>query len=648
MRLHLDLESFSAVDLPKAGAPRYWRDPSTEVLMVGYAFDDGPVKLWELHKGPIPSDLRDALQDPKVLKVAYNAPFEMLAAQHFLGFPVDPSEWRCTKVLAYSLSFAGGLKDVAAALGTQHQKMDAGTRLINKFSKPQRATKKFGERRNWETDPEDWQLFCDYCVRDVETERDIYKTLINRAFIPGFEWATWHLDWKINEAGLPVDLELVQAALDADERFRERSLQEAKALTGLDNPNSRDQMLEWLKDRGLSIETLDKAAVEGALSQATGDVHDALVLRQGLAKSSVKKFYTLQQSVCDDGRLRGLYQFYGASRTGRWSGGGVQPHNLPRGIDDEDKIEALVEMTKTGALDLLHDSVPDALTNLVRPTFCAPDGKVLAVADFSSIESVVLGWVAESDYILDLFRGGRDPYKDFATQLFNVGYDEVTKKQRTLAKPAVLGGGYGLGGKTLVKYAAGMGIDLTEDEAQEHVRAFRTRYSDIPDFWAQLSRAVAKVTAGATNQMTVTKFTITQEKGFLFVGLPSGRRLAYYRPRWAPQETPWGAVKDTFTYMGMNQVTRKWERLSAHPGLLTENLVQAVARDLLAHALREVDKAGFEIVGHVHDEIVALVPEVNAEARLTEMIKVMTTPPDWGADMPIGAAGFVSKRYRKD
>jgi DNA polymerase len=646
-RIHIDLESFSAADLPKTGASRYARDPSTEILMIAYAFDDAPVTLWQCHEGPMPDDLRGALTDPAIWKVAFNAPFEMDMIEQVLGIPCDPKQWRCTKVLAHYSSFSGGLKDVAKAIRSTQLKDESGTRLINKFSKPQRVTQKFGERRDWETDPGDWQQFTDYCVQDVEAERAIFKALV-KWDLPRHEWDLWALDWEINQRGLPVDRELVEAAIAADDLFREGAMKKARKLTGLDNPNSRDQILGWLSAHGLDLDSLDKDSVQSALEDADGAVEDVLTLRLSLAKTAVKKFFAMQAALCEDNRIRSVLQFYGAPRTGRWGGRLIQPHNPPRGLKDESKITALVDMTKIGALDLIYPDVPDVLSNLVRPAYAAPEGRVLAVVDYASIESVVLAWVAQSEHLLDLFRNGRDPYKDFASKLFGVTYDEVTPKQRTLAKPAVLGGGYGLGAGALQAYGESMGVILTEDEARDHVAKFREEYSDIVSLWSAIDDAARDVINRAVDSATAGKVSFEWDNPFLRMHLPSGRSLAYYRPKVLMRETPWGETRDTITYEGQNQYTRKWERLSTHPGKLVENAVQAIARDVLAHGLIQLSQSGFDISWHVHDEIICEVDEEQARIKLQDMIDLMTSPPAWGVDLPLKAAGFTGKRYRKD
>lgn len=644
-RLHLDLESYSPVDLPKTGVSRYARDPETEILMIAYAFNDEPVKLWQCREGNMPGALYAALRDPGVWKIAFNAAFEMEMLEQVLGIPCDPKHWRCTKVLAHQLSFAGGLKDVAKAIRSKELKDESGTRLINKFSKPQRVTQKYGARRDWSTDSADWQLFCDYCVQDVETERAIFKALV-KFDAPAFEWALWALDWKINQRGLPVDEELIEAAILADERFRESAFRKARDLTGLDNPNSRDQLLSWFRLNGLDLETLDKETVESALADASGVVEDVLVLRQGMAKTAVKKFFAMRGATWD-GRIRSVLQFYG-SRTGRWGGRIVQPHNPPRGLKDEQKIAGLVAMAKAGALDLVYDSVPDVLTNLVRPAYTAPEGSLLAVADYSSIESVVLAWVAQSEHLLNLFRDGRDPYKDFAATLFKVPYEEVTSKQRTLAKPVVLGGGYGLGTEGLRAYGENMGVQLSAQEAKEHVTTFRDQYAEIVALWSDIETAYRKVVQKAEPEITVRHIRFRLQDPFLFIDLPVGRALAYFRPKMLERETPWGEKRLTLTYEGQNQSTRKWERLNTHPGKAVENIVQAIARDILAHGLTQLDRDGFDISWHVHDEIICEVPATTAEARLARMVDLMTQTPDWAAGLPLKAAGFVCKHYRKD
>jgi len=460
------------------------------------------------------------------------------------------------------------------------------------------------------------------------------------------EWALWALDQKINRRGIPVDIEFVDAAIRAYDTYYQDAYAEAKAITGLDNPNSRDQLLAWFAENGLSLEALDKEAVANALEGARGQVYDMLLLRKSLASNAVKKFYALQQAA-PDGRLRGAFQFAGAERTKRWAGRLVQPHNLKRGFADPAQIELLVEATKAGALHWIMDDVPDVLSSLVRAAFAAPEGKTLVVADYASIESIVVAWLAEDDHLIRVFREGRDFYIDFAQHLFQCRYDEVTKAQRTIAKPTVLGAAYMLGAKGLTRYAAGMGVEMTEVEGKKYIDLYRAQYASIPELWETVTREAKRAILHPGTECQAGRVTFVADARFLFCVLPSGRRMAYAQPKIESVEMPWGGAKDAITYMGRNQVTRQWERIATHAGKLVENMTQAVARDVLGEGLLAVDAAGLDIVMHVHDEIVCEVDDARTDA-LEVMQAAMARSPSWAADLPLRSSGFTSRRYRKD
>lgn len=460
------------------------------------------------------------------------------------------------------------------------------------------------------------------------------------------EWAAWRLDQKINRAGLPIDLEFVRAAVAIDTEHRERLTARAAELTGLENPNSRDQLLAWLQGEDVEGETLRKMDVAAHLA---GDlephVREALEIRSELSKSSTKKYYTLLQATGADGRLRGCFQFNGAARTGRWAGRLFQPQNLPRGTIGPEHIEAARSAVATGDYEFvaaLFPSVSDVLASCVRSVIAAPRGRRLVVADYSSIETVMVAWAAECEPLLDVFRTGRDAYKDMAAALFNVPYGEVTKKQRQYTKPIVLGCVYMLGAGGLIEYAKGYGVEMAEADASRAVNTFRETYPEIPLFWRTLDGAARRAIENPGKVFKARRFRFKVEGDFLFLKLPSGRKLAYYKPDINPD----GRFGPEITYLGLDY--GKWDRIGTHPGKITENIIQAVARDLLVEGLFNADAdPGLEIVGHVHDEILALADE-NDETALDRLLDSMRRMPAWAIDAPVNAAGWSGAHYKKD
>lgn len=880
--LFCDLETRSEIDIRASGHHAYAEHPSTAVLLLGYAFDAEPPVLWQPHLGPLPAAVRQALADPAITKVAHNAAFELAVLHHVLGIESPIEAWRCTAVMGRLNGLPGGLAELGRALGlgAGQAKLASGTRLIHKFSRPQARAPRW---RTWETDPEDWRALGEYCLRDVEAARAIYDTLAPW-MPPEAEWALWRLDQRINERGLPVDRALVDAAIRIDADYRARALERAVALTGLTNPNSRDQLLEWLNREGeAGLADLRAASVREAIGQCDdASVREVLQIRQALAKTSVRKYQALARATSADGRLRGAFLFAGASRTARWcmpgeaevltpggwvrmdayagepilqwakdgtfswcaapvmsrfpfagtlieieanyfygrftpehripvtsagadtlagallgrpgfspvlsgrlgghfwpdawtrlvvmvqadgsycnqrirlgfrkprkieralellaalgidwqyqteatsktvrisfavgalpaplraldlkrfgpwvlacnpavfieeaalwdgsrssnttyeytstvkpnaewvqtlahlagrsarllpvtghrpahwtpawrvnvrlsastvcsfaptdtrqqayirevdhdgpvycpttasgyflvrhggrihvtgnSGQVFQPQNLPRGsVKDLETAVSAVQSADAEWVEALYGDVPAVLSACVRPAICAPEGQVLIAADYSSIESVVVAWLAESRYLLALFEAGRDPYKDFATRIFHVEYDAVTKLQRAVSKPATLGAAFGLGGPGLQRYAASMGVTLSEAEARTHIATYREAYADVPALWRRLS-AGAELALRTRGTAAVGRLAWEYEKPFLFLRLPSGRRLGYYRPKLEARDTPWGERRITLTYEGQAQTTRKWGRIPTHAGKVVENCLAA-------------------------------------------------------------------------
>lgn len=701
---HIDVESRSAVDLIKVGAHYYARHESTEVTLFALSIGrEDPVAFDLLSGDQLPDWLVSGLEDPNILKLAFNAPFEIQVITHAMGIPTPPEQWMDVAVLARSLSVPGKLAQVGERLGlpAEDLKQAHGTALISYFCKPMTPPPKGGgyRFRDPRADLDRWNQFKEYNLQDVVAERAIFDAIkpYLRYTYNREQHELWLLDYKINDAGLPVDTDYVDAALELDEGYRAQLINRSKLVTGLDNPNSVPQLMAWLNSEGFAAPDLTKDTVARLLVRPDlpSGVRTVLELRQQLSKTSVKKFkvFSAQTDPCD-GRLRGAFSYMGAARTGRWAGGGVQPHNLPGatvgGVDEVDEIQAQIGRIRTlvlrgdyATMDMLYPSVYEALTSTVRSAIAAPADKMLCVADLSSIETVIIGWLSGCARILDLFRTGKDAYKDYATEVFRIPYEQVSKAQRKFAKPPVLGCGFGLGAFGLVAYAEGFGVDLSElftsDDidlipetegggryqhasdvpkalkavaaAQKLVNVYRGSYPEVPRWWGQLKQAAfhAVEQRGSASAGSV---SYTYEHPYLFCRLPSGRHLAYLNPTVGWVEHPqFGRVK-TLSYDGLDQTTRQWVRVHTHKGKLAENIVQAVARDILGYGLRNADAEGFEIVGHVHDESITLVDYVSQPERrqqkLDKLIECMTDLPPWAAGAPVGAAGWVGKFYMKD
>ena len=695
-RLHFDYETASDVDLTDVGAYLYASHPSTRVLMAAWSFDYGPVKQWDSASGePFPQELIDALLDDDIEKWAFNAAFERLITWITLGLKGAGkySSWFCSMVLAYSQSFMGGLDDVLKQTGAPANitKNKEGKRLIRIFSMPQKPTKKNPwVWRDSFTDPEDWALFLQYNVEDVIAERDgVYKRLIKYPMSDG-EWNMYHLDQLINDRGIPIDRRFVTNAIEMCDRRKDELLAEMISLTGLENPGSPQQMGNWLRERGYPFEDLRKETIEKVLreNEEGSQVWDhvlrrfvdseglhpeaitAMKLRQNHARTSVKKYDAMLQRIGEDNLFRHAFQFAGASRTNRWAGRGVQVHNLtrtPKYLEPEDtyafRLEDVTMYIREGDYEMLGMYVEeplDALAGSVRSAIAPLDeDEEFVVCDLSSIENVSVGFLTGCERILNIFKEGRDPYKDFATSFYGVPYESVTKKQRTNSKPAVLGAAYRLGGgelrhgkKTgLWGYAENMKVFLTQEESAASVKVWREQHPEVVNYWYDLERAIVKtITSGQTT--TVGPVTFAWRKPYLECILPSGRSMFYYKP-----EVTWHTAvsragneyqKATITYMGKDQVTNQWTRIESHGGKFCENIVQAFARDILALGIKRCHKAGFNIVLHVHDEIVAI--QKKGENRLTPayMAELMTAPIKWAPGIPLGAAGGTMSFYRKD
>lgn len=665
--LHVDIETYSDVDLvtSKCGVCKYAKHPSTEITLISYALGDAQVQnidLTNLSNSDEAQKLAEFLalaRQPKIIKWAHNAQFEKTLFQFASNSPlkgeINLREWRCTMVLAHCCSLMGALSHVGDVLRLPEKlrKLSDGSRLIRKFCKPRTLSKEKPYTRCTRlTDPRDWALFIQYCNNDVEAEREVHRRL-DRWDLPAHEWDYYYIDQAINERGLPVDIDLVDSAIKLADSARAETQDRIRERFGI-SITSPAQVLNWLNSKGRVLnntrkETLVKELKDPALSD---EIRDVINARLDANKTSIKKFHALAKATEDDLRVRGCFQFAGASRTWRWAGRIFQPQNIARGSLKPHQIPAAKDLVKSqdvGLINLIYGSPNELLPSLIRPAITAPKGKKLVVADLASIETIMLGWAAKSEYMLDLFRKGLDPYKDYATHLYNCEYDEVTKAMRTYAKPPTLGCGYMLGAKGLVAYADGYGVALTEAEAKKQVDTYRTAYPDVVDFWSLLDVA-AKRCIRTGRPQRVTHFEFTMDGPFMRVSLPSGRSLSYLRPRIEKRPAPWDKNKliDNVVYEGMDQDTKKWCRISTHAGKFTENLIQAIARDVLAWGLSNAESdPRLDVVGHVHDEIIALADE-NDDSALTRLISHMTTLPDWCPDLPIKAEGYESPFYMKD
>ena len=599
----IDIETYSSAPLPKCGVYRYCDAPDFEILLFSYAFDDAPVETVDLACGEtLPKEVLLALEDPNVLKVAYNAQFERVCLSKYLGHWLDPRQWRCTMVMAASLTLPGRLADVAVALGTAEKKMEEGKELIRYFSVPCKPTKANGGRtRNRPGDaPEKWAVYKQYNAQDVETERAIRKAL-EKYPLPEQEWAYYALDQQINDRGVRVDRLLVKQAMRVDQAFSEQAFQRAQELTGLENPGSVNQLKAWLADQDMPMESLAKKLVQEKAKNTEGVVAELLNLRLELSKTSVKKYEAMARCLCKDGRVHGLLQFYGASRTGRWAGRLVQAQNLPQNhLPDLNLARELVKTGDEQLIETLFGSVPNTLSELIRTAFIPKDGYRFIVADFSAIEARVLAWLANEEWVLDEFRGKGKIYEATASRMFHIPQETIVKghpnyEYRQKGKQATLSCGYG-GGVGALK---AMGAKMPEAEMQPLVDAWRSANPNIVAFWGALDRAARTVIRKKTSAR-VGKVTLYWQDDKMFMRLPSGRNLCYQSPHftmnrfgsdaigyYAPSASGQMVVQETFG------------------GKLAENATQAIARDILANALMTLEAHGYPVVFHIHDEACA-------------------------------------------
>ncbi len=646
--LSVDIETFSSVDLGKSGVYRYAESEDFEILLFGYSVNGSPVRVVDLACGEnLPEEIRKAISDPTVMKWAFNAQFERICLSRFLGMPtgeyLDPVSWHCTMIWSATLGLPMSLAGVGTVLGLEKQKLTEGKDLIRYFCVPCKATKVNGGRtRNLpEHDWIKWERFKSYNLRDVETEMEIQKKL-SRFPVPENEWRNYCLDQKINDRGVALDMELAHRAVQCDNQYREFYLQQAREITGLENPNSVLQLRDWLWERGVELDSLSKNAVQDLLPDTDGDVRKVLSLRQELAKSSVKKYTAMENLVCRDSRGRGLIQFYGASRTGRYAGKLLQVQNLPQNhLPDLETARALVQSGNFDALEMLYDSVPNVLSELIRTAIVPKKGCRFIVSDFSAIEARVLSWFAGEQWRLDTFTQGGDIYCASASQMFGVPVEKhgINGELRQKGKQAELACGYG-GSVGAMKSMGAVRMGVKEEELQPLVDAWRQANPRIVQFWWEVDRA-AKTCVKQHVPTQAGRLRFEYQSGILFIQLPSGRRLAYAKPRMG--ENRFGG--EAITYEGVG-TGRKWERLETYGAKCVENIVQGTARDLLALALLRLEQAGYPVVMHCHDEAICEVPI--GQGSVKEVNRIMAVSPEWAEGLPLKADGFETEFYKKD
>jgi DNA polymerase len=647
--ISIDIETFSDIDLGKCGVYRYAESPSFDILLFSYSMDDGQIKPIDLAGGEkLPEEIINALMDESIIKTAFNANFERVCLMKYLcrvlGKEVylDPSSWRCSEVQAAMLGLPLHLEGVAQVLQLEEQKMSEGKALIRYFCMPCKPTVANGGRtRNLPSDaPEKWEQFKAYNIRDVEVELAIRKKL-EKYPIPEAEHDLYILDQKINDRGFQADMNFVMQAITCDRQFSVAATEKAYELTGLENPNSVAQLKDWLVGRGVEVENLSKKNVQELVGETEGEVKEALKLRLLMAKTSVRKYEALERAVCSDGRVHGLLQFYGANRTGRWAGRLVQVQNLPQNhLEDLKLARDLVKEGRFEDIELLFGNTPGVLSELIRTAFVPKEGHRFIVADFSAIEARVISWLAGEKWRLEVFASHGKIYEAAASMMFHVPIEEVTKGSplRQKGKISELACGYG-GGVGALKAMGALEMGVEEDELQGLIDNWRTANPRIVNFWWEVDKAA--ITAVKERTKTRTHGIIfTYQSGMLFVTLPSGRNLVYVKPKLMLNKFG----REGLTYEGIG-ATKKWERIETYGPKIVENIVQATSRDLLADAMLRLDRAGFAIVAHVHDEVICEVPE--GESSVEEICSFMSKGPKWAQGLPLTADGYECEFYQK-
>lgn len=639
--LSIDLETYSDVDLPKCGVYKYTENINFEILLFGYSVDGGEVCVVDLASGEkIPDEILDALTDENVTKWAFNASFERTCLSRFLGVKLSPKSWKCTMIWSAYLGLPLSLKGVGAVLKLDAQKMDEGKDLIRYFCVPCKPTKANGYRlRNYHCHaPDKWELFKRYNKRDVEVEMEIQQKL-SRFPVPNFMWEEYHLDQEINDRGIFVDMKMVKQAIALDAKSKEYLTSAMQKLTNLDNPNSVIQMKNWLAENGLEVDSLGKKEVAEMLKTAPLELAEVLVLRQQLSKSSIKKYQAMENAACLDNRARGMFQFYGANRSGRWAGRLIQLQNLPQNhIHDLEQARNLVRSGNYEALDMLYEGIPDTLSQLIRTAFVPHKNMKFIVADFSAIEARVIAWLAGEQWRMDAFAKGEDIYCASASRIYGVPVVKhgINSHLRQKGKIAELACGYG-GSVGAMKAMGGSDLGLSDSELKQIVDDWREASPNIVRLWWDVDRSVKDcIKKRISTETHGLKFSY--ESGFLFIELPSKRRLAYVKPRIGVNQFGGESV----TYEGVGS-TKKWERIESYGPKFVENIVQAIARDLLMNSMKNLQD--YSIVAHVHDELII---ECLPDTSLSEICEIMGKVPNWAEGLLLRADGYECEFYKKD
>ena len=649
--LSIDIETYSSADLGSCGVYRYAESPDFAVLLFAYSVDGGEVRCVDVAQGEeLPGEVLSALTDPRVAKTAFNANFERVCLSRWLGMPagcyLDPRQWSCTMVAAARMGLPLSLGECAKVLKLSEGKMEEGRALIRYFSKPDSKGRRRLPTDSWDR----WATFKEYNIRDVEVERGVLAK-VRRLEETSYDRALWEADALINDRGVLVDLDFVNAAARMDEEYKAGLLEEARELTGLENPNSPMQLKEWLsRVTGFTVKQLDKSSLDGLEDrlQYWPRARRVVSLRRELGKTSNKKYQSIQQCACEDGRVRGLLQYYGAARTGRWAGRLVQVQNLPQNhLDDLEGARKMVLRGDIDDMELEYGGVSRVLSELIRTSFIAPAGKVLHVCDFSAIEARVIAWLAGEGWVLDVFRDGGDVYCATASQMFGVPVAKhgPNSDLRQKGKIAVLALGYG-GGVSALEAMGGSRLGLTETEEREIVWKWRDSNPKIVGLWGKVERA-AIAAIKTKRPISINRgITFTYQWGCLTVVLPSGRTMVYPRARVGVEtDDGWRGDHDSIEYEGVNQTTRKWEPVRTYGGKMTENIVQAIARDLLGEVLLRARRWSLDVVFHVHDEIVV---EASPDTPLSLVESIFNEEVEWARGLPLKGAGYTTKFYKKD
>jgi len=643
--LSCDLETYSSINLFKSGVYKYCESDDFEILLFAYSINGEAVQVVDLARGEkIPLEIISAIQDEKVIKWAYNAMFERICLSKYIGYPIGkylpPTSWRCTMIWSAYLGLPLSLEGAGDVLGLDKQKLKEGKELIRYFCIPCKPTiKNEGRTRNYPTDDiEKWENFVKYNIRDVEVELGI-KNILSKFPVPDFVWDEYHVDQLINDTGVLLDMEFVQNAIEIDAKSKIEITNKMINITELENPNSVVQMKNWLNENGLKVESLGKKEVKALIEKAPPHLQEILELRLQLSKSSIKKYQAMQNTVCADNRARGMFQFYGANRTGRFAGRNIQLQNLVRNkLEDLQEARDLVKDKNTEALKLLYEDIPDTLSQLIRTAFIAGKNKRFIVADYSAIEARVIAWFANEKWRLDVFKNGGDIYCASASKMFKVPVEKhgVNGHLRQKGKQAELACGYG-GSVGALKAMGAIELGLKEEELKPLVDAWRVANPEIVKFWWAVDNA-AKNAVKEKTSVTTYGIKFFYQSGILFIKLPSNRTLSYIKPRIGVNQ--FGG--ECITYEGIDS-TKSWSRINTYGPKIVENIVQATSRDILCYAMKNLSK--YKICMHIHDEVVIEAPK---EITVKEIIEIMTITPPWAKGLLLNADAYETEFYKKD